>query len=117
MLGQLCPRKVDLLGPLKGGGNQAHVAAGDGHHAADAGRAALCALNGDHGLAHAQRGDVVDVARQDADDAVLRAHRELFRLALKGQTVWGDDLQMEGHFAFPFSYFATTSSMVPAKRK
>ena len=90
----------------------------DGENAADAGCFALFAVSDDQRLAHAQSGHAVDMARHNAHITGNRADNQFLRFAIELCAIRRDNTQVEAfHFASLSRNLATTSSMVPAKRK
>ena len=109
---------VNLVCPLKGGGNQGHSAVYNAEHTADTGGFPALSVGNDRGSAHTQGGHKIDVTGHDGQIAGGGADNEPLGAAVVDQAVRGDDFQGEGAHAFsPPRYFSTTSSMEPANRK
>ena len=107
--------EVDVLRPLKGSRNKAHLAVRHRQHAADAGSGAHLAVHNQTRLSHAQHRHIVAVSRLHAHVAAGGADADALRLSVKDHAVRGDDLQGKASHSFaPSPAFATTSSMVPA---
>ena len=65
LAGLLGAVRVDLVGPLKGGGDQGHGTVHDTQQTADAGGSAPLALGFHNGLTHAQGEHGIDMPGQD----------------------------------------------------
>ena len=87
LLGLLGAVRVDLVGPLKGGGDQGHGTVHDTQQTADAGCGAPLAISLHDCLTHAQGEHGIDMPGQDGGVAGGGADDELVGLTVKNQTV------------------------------